>query len=211
MARQRVRKDASSPEISLALPDRSGPNPSKATLLELAAQRGLLNNQNEHTADEDDTEAVEELDPPIGRLGESIMWSLSLAMLHFTLDVLVQHQYAVKIIWRNIVNRSMQAFGVILVLFYIFHPHSTPSSVLPRIPTKYQNPLRQLLFFLTSISTGCYLVYITNEHGYFAVMKQAPPLGVVWIWSVIELDVKWATCSLLCCFAFLKLGGYSIT
>lgn len=111
MARQRVRKDASSPEISLAQPDRSGPNPSRATLLELAAQRGLLDNKNESTTGEDDAEAEEELDPPIGRLGESVMWSMSLAMLHFTLDVLVQHQYAVKITWRNIVNRSMQAFG----------------------------------------------------------------------------------------------------
>jgi len=71
-----------------------------------------------------------------------------------------------------------------------------------------QPVLHQIFFFSGSVAAGCYLIHITNEHGYYAIMKQAPPLGCLWIWSVIELDVLWASASLLCCIIFLKYGGY---
>lgn len=205
-------RKSKSPNVHLAQPDRSGPDPSQQTLLDIAARRGVLK------------EAEEEEEPLVGRVGESILWSVSLAMLHFTLDVLVSHQYAVDVEWPKITVRGLQALPgefssprgirnliriVIFLLLYSFHPHPTPSILLPPLPKKYQPLLHQVFFFVSAVSAGNYLIYITNEHGSYAVMKQAPPLGCLWIWSVIELDVLWATASLLCCGAFLKLGGFS--
>ncbi len=203
-------RKSKSPTVHLAQPDRSGPDPSQQTLLDIAAQRGIL-------------KEAEEEEPLVGRVGESILWSVSLAMLHFTLDVLVAHQYAVDVEWPKIIVRGLQAlpgefdgfitrmiliYVVIFLLMYSFHPHLTPSILLPPLP-KYQPLLHQIFFFVSAVVAGNYLIYITNEHGSYAVMKQAPPLGCLWIWSVIELDVLWATASLLCCGAFLKLGGFS--
>ncbi|KAH8780553.1 hypothetical protein BGZ57DRAFT_24392 [Hyaloscypha finlandica] len=195
------RKDA---KIKLAQPDRSGPDPSQETLLEIAEKRGLLKAQ--QAAEEGLDESGE---PLVGRLGESLLWSTSLTMLHFTLDVLVANQYAVAIKWPALVARTAQAFPIILLLFYSFHPHPSPPMFLPRLSTRIQPLLHQLLFFVSSVAAGCYLIYITNMHGYYAVMKQAPPLGSLWIWSVIELDIFWATGSLIFCVLFLKYGGYS--
>lgn len=53
------------------------------------------------------------------------------------------------------------------------------------------------------------MIYITNEYSYYAVLKRAPPLGVIWIWSVIELNLVCAVESLLTCVAFSLWGGYS--
>lgn len=195
------RKDA---KIKLAQPNRSGPDPSQETLLEIAEQRGLLKAQ--QAAEEGLDESGE---PLVGRLGESLLWSISLTMLHFTLDVLVANQYAVAIKWPALVARTAQAFPIILLLFYSFHPHPSPPIFLPRLSTRIQPLLHQLLFFVSSVAAGCYLIYITNMHGYYAVMKQAPPLGCLWIWSVIELNIFWATSSLIFCVLFLKYGGYS--
>jgi hypothetical protein len=210
------KKDA---KIKLAHPDRSGPDPSQETLLDIAEKRGLLKAQ--QAAEEGLDESGE---PLVGRLGESILWSISLTMLHFTLDVLVANQYAVAIKWPALIARTAQAFPskshsptsramltdpVILFFFYSFHPHQSPPILLPRLPPRIQPLLHQLLFFVSSITAGCYLIYITNMHGYYAVMKQAPPLGCLWIWSVIELDIFWATGSLIFCGIFLKAGGYS--
>jgi len=197
----RTKKDA---KIKLARPDRSGPDPSQETLLELAEKRGLLKGQ--QAADEGLDESGE---PLVGRLGESILWSISLTMLHFTLDVLVAHQYAVEIEWPALISRAAQAFPIILLLFYSFHPHPSPSILLPRLPPRIQPLLHQIFFFISSITAGSYLIYITNTHGHYAVMKQSPPLGCLWIWSVIELDIVWAIGSLICCGIFLKYGGYS--
>ena len=104
MANPRKEKNV---RIKLKQPDRSGPDPSYQTLLNLAEKRGLLVDEKGKKYEGLETE---DEGPLIGRLGESIVWSISLTMLHFTLDVLVSHQYAVEIIWRDIVTRAAQAF-----------------------------------------------------------------------------------------------------
>jgi hypothetical protein len=70
--------------------------------------------------------------------------------------------------------------------------------------------LRQGIFFATAVIAGCYLVYTTNRHGYLAVMKQAPPLGCLWVWSVIELDLLWALPSLAVTAVYMWQGGYGL-
>ncbi|CZR68309.1 uncharacterized protein PAC_18208 [Phialocephala subalpina] len=210
MARQRKEKNTG---IRLKHPDRSGPDPSQETLLDLAAKRGLLDiPEGEGEEGTGNNGFDENGEPLVGRMGESILWSISLTMLHFTLDVLVANQYAVEIRWHNILSRTMQAFPIILLLVYSFHPHPTPSILLPLPPPRIQAIqalAHQIFFFVGSVSAGCYLIYITNMYGYYAVMKQSPPLGCLWIWSVIELNVFWATGSLICCGIFLKWGGYN--
>jgi hypothetical protein len=114
----RKRKDKVS-EIELKQPDRSGPT--DATLLQLAQDRGLFDlakqkqDANKQDAKKKLSVTAETEDdgpglPPVAeRILETLLWTVSLAMLHFTLDVLVQHQYAVDISWWKIVQRAAQA------------------------------------------------------------------------------------------------------
>lgn len=119
MARQRRQKDVSSPDIPLAHPDKSGPDPSRQTLLNLAAERGLLDTETESRKAGKlpaGTVPLRDEQPLIGRFGEAVLWSSSLAMLHFTLDVLTQHQYAEVLSWPRVITQSLQAFGGMFVL-----------------------------------------------------------------------------------------------
>lgn len=134
MGRQGKQKD---PKIKLKQPDRSGPDPSKESLLEIARQRGLLNAQKGQRADGSDEDAAEAL---VGRLGEAFLWSISLTMLHFTLDVLVTHQYAVEIVWRDIILRAATAFPSKTThhtprnILLTYHSNSPPLLLLPSSP-----------------------------------------------------------------------------
>ncbi|KAJ8069465.1 hypothetical protein OCU04_003119 [Sclerotinia nivalis] len=192
-------------KIKLKQPDRSGPDPSLETLLDIAEKRNLSEAQRQRQA-ELDAENEEIL---IGRLGDSILWTISLTMLHFTLDVLVTHQYAEEVIWKGVISRTLQACPVIWLLFYAFHPHPEPSHLFPRLPAKAYHYLHEILFFAASITAGCYLIHITNEYGSFAIMKQAPPIGTIWIWSVIELNILWAVPSVAFCAIYLKVKDYA--
>lgn len=58
---------------------------------------------------------------------------------------------------------------------------------------------------------GCYLIHISNEYGYLSIMKQAPPLGCLWLWAVVELDLLWAVPSLAIAASFMWKQGYSVT
>ncbi|KAK0637413.1 hypothetical protein B0T17DRAFT_485738 [Bombardia bombarda] len=224
------RRERSPSGIKLAQPDRSGP--SKQTLLDMAMQRGLFDQaqkkqeENEKAKraarkaagakNEDDNEEEEEdedakLPPTVERILETLLWTVSLSMLHFTLDVLVQHQYSIdRIVWPKVWVRTGQAFLVFSALFYTFHAHASEPNILPGLPKRFQPILRQAIFFVTSIWAGCYLIHITNTVSYLAVMKQAPSVGCLWVWSVIELDLPWAVLSLAGAGSFLWAKGYGI-
>jgi hypothetical protein len=98
------------PQIPLHLPSRQPNHHAHETLLDLAAQRNTADTATADTATADtataDTAPVES--PPAA---EAALWSLSLAMLHFTLDVLVQHQYAQEVSWSASATAAGHAFA----------------------------------------------------------------------------------------------------
>lgn len=105
---------------------------------------------------------------------------------------------------------SLKPRLVFFILFYPLHPHAANPKSIPGVPVRFQKPIRQLIFFIMGTASGCYLIHITNSYGYLAVMKRAPPLGCLWVWSVVELELVWAALSLLGTGVFLWLGGYNI-
>ncbi|KAJ6439894.1 deacetylase-like protein [Purpureocillium lavendulum] len=224
--------------IKLRQPNRDAPT--EQTLLDLAGERDLFaqadrrqkelakerrrkdrrggggageeddDDEDDETEDEEADEDGPTLSPGAERFLEAMLWTVSLAMLHFTFDVLVQNQYGTRISWSDVCIRTATAWLVFLFLFYFLHPHGPTPTLVPGLPLAWQRPLTQGVFFLMSVASGCYLIYITNTHGYLATMKQAPPLGCLWLWAVIELDLVTAVASLAIAAAFLWQGGYDI-
>ncbi|KAK3505522.1 hypothetical protein B0T13DRAFT_40595 [Neurospora crassa] len=230
------RKRAESPSnLKFQQPDRSGPK--EKTLLELAEERGLFEQarkkqeendkaknppkikkipikkpeKTKSKKDDDDDDDDEPLSPGAERFLDTTLYTVSLAMLHFTLDVFVQNQYSAdRIVWPKVWTRAIQALLVFGFLVYTLHAHSSNPTILPGLPARYQNHLRQVIFFVMGVCSGCYLIHITNTYGYLAVMKQAPPVGCLWVWSVIELQLPWAVLSLAVAGTYLKVKGYDI-
>ena len=59
-------------------------------------------------------------------------------------------------------------------------------------------------------AAGCYMVHAVNKESYFAVMKQVPPLGALWIWAIIELDLVCAVLNLATVAGFSWYYGYTV-
>lgn len=125
--------------IVLEQPDRNGPRLGDKTLYEIADERHLMQKADERmaanraskaaaarkasndtnstasTGDEDEEDCVERdvprLSPTAERALEAALWTVSLAMLHFTFDVLVQHQYGTDISWTQIGQRTVRAWA----------------------------------------------------------------------------------------------------
>lgn len=98
--------------------------------------------------------------------------------------------------------------SVFTFLMFLLHPNPSSPNLVPGLPDQYQSFLRQTIFSAMSIMSGCHLIYISNEYSYLAVMKQAPSLGCLWVWSVIELDLLPAALSLASIGGYLWFGGY---
>ncbi|KAK7717702.1 hypothetical protein SLS64_003197 [Diaporthe eres] len=218
----RERKEKRAKNIKLKQPDRSGPT--DKTLFDIAQERNLFKqaaakerkNKRQHGegAEEDDGEEEEEeeegIPPGAERILETLLYTVSLTMLHLTLDVLVQQQYAIEIEWFKIIQRDLQALMVFTALVYALHPHAAATTVVPGLPQRFQNHARQAIFLAMGTAAGCYLIHITNKYSYIAVLKQAPALGCLWVWSIIELNLGLAVASLAASGFFFWQGGYTI-
>lgn len=115
------------------------------------------------------------------------LYAFTLIILHFTLSLLVHHQYASKPPSLGPLFLSSTVFtltpALLLVLVFVLHPRSA-------------HPATQVLFALISTLAGAWLVYATNEEPYMAIMKKAPVLGTLWIWAIVELKWEWALATL---------------
>jgi len=183
-------------EYILQHPDRSGPK--GKTLFELAEERQRELDKGKparRTTTNDDNTPIGERpfdDEPLGPLSEGIIYSLTMAISHITFDVLVYSQYREDVIWSEIFKRAASALPIFFLLVYLMH-----------VPFSNRFPLaRNLLFFGGGIAAGCYLVYAGNRHGYFYVMKAAPPIATLWIWSVVEMDVAYSALSAVAVLAY---------
>lgn len=191
-------------EYILQHPDYSGPK--GKTLFDLAEERqreldkgkpaGWNVKKGSNPAGQESSEEEE----PLGPLGDAILYSISMAILHVTLDVVVYSQYREDVIWAEIFKRAASALPVFFLLVYLTHVESSN-----RFPV-----LRTLLFLFGGIAAGCYLIYSGNKHGYFYVMKAAPPVGTLWIWSVVELNFLYAAISALAVFAYTWWNGLDL-
>lgn len=180
-------------EAPLHQPSRDAPT--HKTLFDIASERQLLNTTPQSSPPSVTTTKIH----PDGTLStidtasdspdattpylDVFLYTASLTMLHFTLTVLVHHQYATtppsltSILYTSTVASPTPA--LILVLVSILHPRSS----LP--PT-------QILFAFLSMAAGAWLVHASNEDPYMAVMKKAPPLGTLWVWAIVEMKWEWA-------------------
>jgi hypothetical protein len=181
-------------------PDRSGPK--GKTLFELAEERqkeldkakpaGWNAKAKDASAVDDDEEAV------VGPVGDSLLYATSMTALHLTLDVIVFSQYREDIVWGEIFQRAATAWPVFVLLVYLTH-----------VDLSYRFPLiRDVTFCTGSIVAGCYLIYSGNKHGYFYVMKAAPPVGTLWVWSVIEMSLPYAAFNVVAVLGYIWYNGF---
>lgn len=108
-----------------------------------------------------------------------LMVVVPLASLHVVLDVLVYKQYGQDIVFREMASRGITSLFVLIVVHSVFHPSHS------KVPF-------QMLLLLGGMMLGMYLVHIAQTQDYFAVMKQAPPVGTLLAWTVVELEYYWS-------------------
>lgn len=124
-------------------------------------------------------------------------YMIPLLSVHLILNVLVRLQYGQETEVMEIVKETIGTIPVMLALFKICHP--------------YRGKLIfKLISLSASLAIGCYLVYATNEEGYYYIMQRAPPLGTLWVWLFLEMDWQWSTLSLLLVGVWTWFRGYKI-
>lgn len=128
---------------------------------------------------------------------------IPLLSAHIIFDILVRVQYAQDISWENvteqmeILQRAAYAAPVLLILHLMFDHNK-------------DHRWFRIASFFSAIGIACYLVHISEEYGYYLVMKRAPPLGTLLIWLFFEMHWAFSAVSLVVVTFWMWLHGYSI-
>lgn len=150
---------------------------------------------------------------PLPPLVDTLLLSFPLTSLHFTLTFLTYHQYAQPdhLALPTLLKESIFiAFPTLTFLIHIAHGHALPAPDLsPRIRSAIKIA-QQLVFVITANIAGCYLIYLTNDRGYYAVMKRAPAIGTLWVWCIIELGLLGALAGVVGPGGFAWWNGYGV-
>jgi hypothetical protein len=212
--RRRAAKDApfldqTSTGIPLEHPDRSGPK--SKTLYELATERqaeleasGFYKDEAKRGSKvngEDNSQFIssDEDDEPIGPMGDALIYTTSLASVHLTLDVLVFNQYRQDIVWDEIIWKTLRMIPGLYILLFLLKCKTA---------MRYPN-VRQFFFLAASTAAGCYLLHSGNQDGYYAIMKRAPSVGVLWIWSVVEMELLGCAINMCLVGSYMWYNGFS--
>lgn len=177
-------------EIPMIKPDFDA-KPTGKTLYELVDERYAELHKNDYEYDSSPGD-------PLGPFANAFVYCISLSMVHITLDVIVLTQYQQDLVWNEILARIAKMTPGLFVVLYLFHTSTV----------KRWHQLRQVFFLGTSVAAGCYLIHAANRYGYYFVMKKAPPVGTLWVWSVVEMDLWYAVAHAITVLGFMKLGGY---
>ncbi|GAA5961448.1 hypothetical protein JCM21900_004012 [Sporobolomyces salmonicolor] len=122
-------------------------------------------------------------------VANAVLWTIPFGFLFSGMDYAVHAQFGQDLVLKEEIYR---VFNIVPALFLLnFFLSRPPSKALLR-PF-----LIQSLLLVLCVSTGISLVHVTTTEGYLNVMKQAPGLGVLWCWSVVRMDLGWATAGLL--------------
>lgn len=161
---------------------------------------------------DDTAENEEESDPEALEILNTIFLSLPLSSLHLTLSILAAHQYLEKYsISALVVSCATVTFPLLTLLIHLFHGNIKfllPSPELLRVLERWR--IQEAFWCAVANFAGCYLVSVTNDHGYYAVMRQAPGIGTVWVWAVIEMGVVGSLVGVMGPALYTWYYGYTI-
>lgn len=150
---------------------------------------------------------------PLHPLLDTLLVAAPLSALNFTLSFLTFHQYAqpdLLSIPTLLKQTLLVALPTLTLLIHITHGHALPSTTLsPRIHSAWMTA-QQLVFVITANIAGCYLIYLTNDRGYYAVMKRAPAIGTLWVWCILELGLVGALAGVVGPGLFAWSNGYGV-
>ncbi|KAF9651112.1 hypothetical protein BDM02DRAFT_3111137 [Thelephora ganbajun] len=100
------------------------------------------------------------------------------------MDIAVHQQYARKADLKDIRDRLVSALPILSIFIYYTNKHKRNRRV------KY-------LFFIISLVVGPRLIWVVNRAAWRTVMQQAPPLAVLWIYTIFQMDLGPAVLSLI--------------
>ncbi|KAF8609103.1 hypothetical protein BDV93DRAFT_517967 [Ceratobasidium sp. AG-I] len=142
-------------------------------------------------------EEEEELTPLAGSILDTAIIAIPLCFLYVLLDILVQQQYSQQPTISEELGRVISNVPILAILIHYTNKHKS-------------RPFVQMLLFLAAIMSGPRLIWLVNNGSWLVVTRQAPPIGTIWIYTIVQLNLIPAVTSLGLVLGCAKLMNWKL-
>ncbi|KAK0450049.1 hypothetical protein EV421DRAFT_1298820 [Armillaria borealis] len=148
-----------------------------------------------------DGPGVDEIEEPDSPLAEEIFTAITMivpfSFLLLMMEILIRYQYGKHPGLNVLVERMVSNV-----------PMRSVVSLLSRTPTvaamRYKEHRRmQIGLFVVSISIGCRMIYLLSRGSLYVNIRQVPPLGTLWIYAIVQLELGPAVLNLATVAAYV--------
>lgn len=129
------------------------------------------------TSDGPGVDEIEEQDSPLAEeIFTAITMIVPFSFLLLMMEILIRYQYGkhpglIVLVERMVSNVPILA----LLIFYTM---------------RYKEHRRlQIGLFVVSIGIGCRMIYLLSRGSLYVNIRQVPPLGTLWIYAIVQLEL----------------------
>ncbi|KAI9512167.1 hypothetical protein F5148DRAFT_973819 [Russula earlei] len=101
---------------------------------------------------------------------------IPMSFLLLMMFILIHFQYGQRPSWGVISERMLSSIPILAI--FIFYTN------------RYKHTRwLQVAFFVLSVASGTRMIYQVNYSNWLVNMRQCPPLGTIWVYTVVQLDL----------------------
>lgn len=125
---------------------------------------------------------------------DTIILLIPFSCLYIGMDIMIKQQYAQHPGLKEEFGQLVNAFPIMAL--FIFYTN------------RYKNTIiLQGAMTLASIAAGSHMIYLINKAPWGTVIRQCPPLGVIWVYTVVQLQLTYACVALLAVFGYVRYNA----
>ncbi|XAO21895.1 hypothetical protein I312_100651 [Cryptococcus bacillisporus CA1280] len=165
------------------------PDGAKVHTVRSAKEIEMLQRQLEEEREEGEDEEDEDEEHARQEEGDDVIFNTLIMAVPFTflylmLDILVHLQYSHRPGWYLLGEHVLKALPTLSLLVYYTNAYPT-------------HPLTNSFLMSASILAGCRLIWLVNKASWSTVTAQAPPMGTLWIFTIVQLPLGRALLTLM--------------
>ncbi|KAI9466833.1 hypothetical protein BJY52DRAFT_1234630 [Lactarius psammicola] len=101
---------------------------------------------------------------------------IPMSFLLLMMYILVHFQYGQQPSWSAITDRMLSSVPILAIFIFFTNRHK-------------HKRWAQAGFFVLSVVSGTRMIYQVNYSNWLLNMQQCPPIGTIWVYTVLQLDL----------------------
>jgi WD40 repeat protein len=133
------------------------------------------------------------MSPSVEQILDTMIWTIPFSFLYLMMDIMIQQQYGINPTFFGEASRLLSPLPILTAFIYFTAIRPFTSNRLTL----------QAMMFLIGTSCGTCFLYVYSKSAMEMVIRRIPPLAVLWMYSIVRMDLSLLLMSLSIVWGFV--------